>query len=58
MGHIADGTSNPLMVGERPLSNDLQYGWQWAGAGDFPQFGAADVALGVHDRAESPTARP
>lgn len=50
MGHISDGTSNTLMVGERPPSNNLDYGWQWAGAGDFPHFGAADVVLGVHER--------
>lgn len=58
MGHISDGTSNTLMVGERPPSNDLNYGWQWAGAGDFPHFGAADVVLGVHERAEDPSATP
>lgn len=50
MGHISDGTSNTLMVGERPPSNNLEYGWQWAGAGDFPNFGAADVVLGVNER--------
>ena len=50
MGHITDGTSNTLMIGERPPSADLYYGWQWAGSGDFPYFGASDVVLGVNER--------
>ena len=58
MAGISDGTSNTLAIGERPPSVTLQYGWQWAGAGDFPNFGATDVVLGVHERAESPTAAP
>lgn len=58
MTAIRDGTSNTLLVGERPPSNSLEYGWQWAGAGDYPHFGAADVVLGVHERQESPTATP
>jgi prepilin-type N-terminal cleavage/methylation domain-containing protein/prepilin-type processing-associated H-X9-DG protein len=47
---ITDGTSNTLMVGERPPSNDLYYGWVWAGSGDFPYFGATDVVLGVREK--------
>ncbi len=58
MGHITDGTSNTLMVGERPPSSRLEYGWQWAGSGDAPYFGACDVVLGVHERAGVPTADP
>ena len=50
MSQITDGTSNTLMIGERPTSNNLQWGWQWAGAGDFPNFGASDVVLGVNER--------
>lgn len=50
-GSILDGSSNTVMVGERPPSRDLEYGWQWAGFGDAPGgFGTADVCLGVHER--------
>ncbi|MDA1049822.1 MAG: DUF1559 domain-containing protein [Planctomycetota bacterium] len=56
MASVTDGTSNTVMIGERSPTNALLYGWQWAGAGDPPYFGAADVVLGVHERAGSPTA--
>jgi len=46
---IIDGTSNTVIVGERPPSNDLYYGWMWAGSGDSPYFGATDVVLGVRE---------
>ena len=49
LGGITDGTSNTLMIGERLASANLQYGWQWAGAGDNG-LGEADVVLGVHER--------
>lgn len=58
MGQISDGTSNTVMIGERPPSNNLEYGWQWAGAGDYPHFGTADVVLGVNERAGDPSAQP
>jgi prepilin-type N-terminal cleavage/methylation domain-containing protein len=58
MGQISDGTSNTFIVGERPPTNDLNYGWQWAGSGDSPYFGTADVVLGVHERWGTPTALP
>jgi prepilin-type N-terminal cleavage/methylation domain-containing protein/prepilin-type processing-associated H-X9-DG protein len=47
---ITDGTSNTLLVGERPPSKDLVYGWLWAGSGDPPYFGSTDVCLGVRER--------
>jgi len=50
MANITDGTSNTICIGERPPSITLEYGWQWAGSGDFPYFGATDVVLGVHER--------
>lgn len=50
MNQINDGTSNTLLVGERPPSNDLYYGWMWAGSGDSPFFGTTDVVLGVRER--------
>jgi prepilin-type N-terminal cleavage/methylation domain-containing protein/prepilin-type processing-associated H-X9-DG protein len=52
---ITDGTSNTLLVGERPPSNTLYYGWMWAGSGDSPYFGTTDVVLGVRERSSSPT---
>jgi prepilin-type N-terminal cleavage/methylation domain-containing protein/prepilin-type processing-associated H-X9-DG protein len=33
MGQMTDGVSNTLIVGERPPSADLYYGWWFAGAG-------------------------
>jgi prepilin-type processing-associated H-X9-DG protein len=55
---VTDGTSNTLIIGERPPSTSHVYGWQWAGAGDSPHFGATDVVLGVHERALKPAAQP
>jgi prepilin-type N-terminal cleavage/methylation domain-containing protein len=42
---ITDGTSNTLMVGERPPSQDLYYGWWFAGAG-WDGSGTGDVIMG------------
>ncbi|MFL5338570.1 MAG: DUF1559 domain-containing protein [Gemmataceae bacterium] len=47
---IQDGASNTLLIGERPPSNSLNYGWGWAGAGDYPYFGTTDVMLGVREK--------
>lgn len=55
MAGVTDGTAYTLMIGERPPSSDLAFGWQWAGAGESPNFGAADVVLGVHERVQTPT---
>jgi prepilin-type N-terminal cleavage/methylation domain-containing protein/prepilin-type processing-associated H-X9-DG protein len=35
LGQMTDGSSNTFMVGERPPSSDLVFGWWFAGAG-FP----------------------
>ncbi|MFO0970532.1 MAG: DUF1559 domain-containing protein [Gemmataceae bacterium] len=43
---MTDGTSNTLMVGERPPSKDLFYGWWFAGAG-WDGSGVGDVVLGA-----------
>jgi len=43
---ITDGLSNTLMVGERPPSKDLYYGWWFAGAG-WDGSGEGDVVLGA-----------
>jgi prepilin-type processing-associated H-X9-DG protein len=47
---ITDGSSNTLLVGERPPSNTLVYGWIWAGSGDSPYYGSTDVVLGVREK--------
>lgn len=43
---ITDGTSNTLMVGERPASPDNRFGWWYAGVGQ-EGTGDADSILGV-----------
>jgi prepilin-type processing-associated H-X9-DG protein len=48
MTEITDGTSNTLLVGERPPSSDLYYGWWFAGAG-YDGSGAGDVVMGARD---------
>jgi prepilin-type N-terminal cleavage/methylation domain-containing protein len=48
MADITDGTSNTLLVGERPPSRDLVYGWWFAGAG-YDGSGTGDVVLGARD---------
>ncbi len=58
MRDVLDGTSNTVFIGERPSSNNLVYGWQWAGAGDSPYYGTTDVVLGVHERPLDPTGSP
>jgi prepilin-type N-terminal cleavage/methylation domain-containing protein/prepilin-type processing-associated H-X9-DG protein len=43
MGHIRDGTSNTLLIGERPPSTDLYYGW-WVG------YTVPDLASGAANK--------
>ena len=45
---IADGSSNTLLLGERPPSADFQFGWWYAGAGQR-LTGSADIVLGVRE---------
>ncbi len=47
---MTDGTSNTLLVGERPPSPDLVFGWWYAGWG-VDQWGTAETVLGVRERA-------
>jgi prepilin-type processing-associated H-X9-DG protein len=46
---ILDGTSNTLMLGERPPSTDLQFGWWYAGIGQL-WTGSGDLILGVREQ--------
>jgi prepilin-type N-terminal cleavage/methylation domain-containing protein/prepilin-type processing-associated H-X9-DG protein len=48
---VMDGSSNTLMVGERPPSTDLVFGWWFAGAG-FDAAGSSDVVMGLREIAE------
>jgi prepilin-type N-terminal cleavage/methylation domain-containing protein/prepilin-type processing-associated H-X9-DG protein len=45
---VLDGTSNTVMVGERPPSPNLMWGWWFAGSG-YLDTGVGDVVLGVRE---------
>jgi prepilin-type N-terminal cleavage/methylation domain-containing protein/prepilin-type processing-associated H-X9-DG protein len=45
---IMDGASNTLIVGERPPSADLFYGWWYAGSG-YDNLGTGDVVQGAKE---------
>jgi prepilin-type N-terminal cleavage/methylation domain-containing protein/prepilin-type processing-associated H-X9-DG protein len=47
---ITDGTSNTILAGERPPSDDLYYGWWFAGAG-WDGSGVGDVLMGSNETA-------
>ncbi|VTS08126.1 DUF1559 domain-containing protein [Tuwongella immobilis] len=47
-GSITDGLSQTLMLGERPPSADLRFGWWYAGFGQ-QLTGSADIVLGVRE---------
>jgi len=46
---IRDGTSNTLLIGERPPSWDYLFGWWFAGGGYDMQCEAGDNVLGVRE---------
>jgi prepilin-type N-terminal cleavage/methylation domain-containing protein/prepilin-type processing-associated H-X9-DG protein len=46
---IRDGTSNTLLIGERPPSADLLFGWWFAGGGYTQMDTAGDNVLGVRE---------
>ncbi len=45
---ITDGSSNTLMIGERPPTDELRYGWWYAGAGQ-DNGGSLDSHIGVRE---------
>jgi prepilin-type processing-associated H-X9-DG protein/prepilin-type N-terminal cleavage/methylation domain-containing protein len=45
---ITDGTSNTLLLGERPSSREFRFGWWYAGAGQDLK-GTLDMVLGVRE---------
>jgi prepilin-type N-terminal cleavage/methylation domain-containing protein/prepilin-type processing-associated H-X9-DG protein len=52
LADITDGASNTLMVGERPPSKDLVWGWWFTGFGNSGD-GDGDVILGISERHDS-----
>lgn len=49
LGGIRDGTSNTLMIGERPPSADMVFGWWYAGWGQ-DKNGEGDMHIGTRVR--------
>ncbi len=47
--HVSDGTANTLLLGERPPSTDLAFGWWYAGVGQDLR-GALDSHMGAAER--------
>jgi len=45
---ISDGTSSTILIGERPPSADLRFGWLYVGIGQ-DGFGSLDSVIGVND---------
>jgi prepilin-type N-terminal cleavage/methylation domain-containing protein/prepilin-type processing-associated H-X9-DG protein len=48
LSEVTDGASNTLLVGERPPTSDLLFGWWFAGSG-IDNYGSGDVVLGARD---------
>ena len=48
LNDITDGTSSTVVVGERPPSGDLVYGWLYAGTG-YDLRGTLDAVMGVRE---------
>jgi prepilin-type N-terminal cleavage/methylation domain-containing protein/prepilin-type processing-associated H-X9-DG protein len=48
IGDMTDGTSNTLLVGERPPSHDMEFGWGFAGWGASGNSDC-DTLLGVNE---------
>jgi prepilin-type processing-associated H-X9-DG protein len=49
LADITDGTSQTLLLGERPSSADFAFGWWYRGWGQG-RDGSADMVLGVRER--------
>jgi prepilin-type N-terminal cleavage/methylation domain-containing protein len=49
ISEIVDGTSNTLLLGERPPTPDFQFGWWYAGTGQRGA-GSGDTILGVREQ--------
>jgi prepilin-type processing-associated H-X9-DG protein len=47
---ITDGTSNTILVGERPPSVDLNFGW-WFGGYGYEGYGTGDHLMGARETA-------
>ena len=48
LSNFLDGTSHTVLVGERPPSPDMIYGWWYAGVG-FDDLGTGDAHLGTRE---------